>query len=691
MKQHLKAIFNSYSEIFFVQSVRVGILLFAITLVNPYLALAGLISVGAAYLFARFIHMGEAFLNSGFYTYNPLLVGLAIGYLFKITAITIFFLVTCGILTVVVTIVMQNIFSSYLKLPVLSLPFVIVSSIAYLASSDYSNLFVNGLYPHSGEQLDIYLPYWISGYFKSLGSIFFMPRVIPGIILSLIVFSNSRILFLLSIAGYYSGTLVTVWMVGSFQQAFTNINHFNFILIAMAVGGIFLIPSLKSYLLALIAVCISTILLDSVLVFWSYYGIPGFTLPFNAVSLSFVYVLGLVNYPQLTRLAKGSPEETLDYYLSNRRRYKGTDKTLMLPFSGKWTVWQGFLGRWTHQGSWKYAYDFIITDEEGNSHHNGGSEAADYYAFRKPVLSPVRGRVFKVIADLPDNSIGQVDKTNNWGNLVIIQDHRGFFVELSHFAQNSIKVAEGTWVERGAFLGLCGNSGYSPQPHIHVQVQGIEAIGSYTLPFSFISYISDGCYHANELPREGDVVEPLYWDKELEAKTSFILDNVYKYDVLKDGRKIDDLNLIVKMAPDGTFYFDSDRGKLYFGKHEGTFYFYRVEGSDPYLKTILMAMPRIPVACREDLQWNDHIPIGLATKGVKKAAVLFISSFYHDFANITVNLTCTKKETIEGTIQSPTLKFDKKTIVEWNGHAGFKSIHVDNIEIRRILDEKDHI
>ena len=33
----------------------------------------------------------------------------------------------------------------------------------------------------------------------------------------------------------------------------------------------------------------------------------------------------------------------------------------------------------------------------------------------------------------------------------------------------------GEWVERGAVLGLCGNSGYSPQPHIHVQVQASDS------------------------------------------------------------------------------------------------------------------------------------------------------------------------------------------------------------------------
>ena len=75
-----------------------------------------------------------------------------------------------------------------------------------------------------------------------------------------------------------------------------------------------------------------------------------------------------------------------------------------------------------------------------------------------------------------------------------------------HFAHRTIRVQEGQWVERGALLGLCGNSGYSAQPHIHVQVQTDARIGALTLPFSFVSYRHGDIYHANDLPRESDDV-----------------------------------------------------------------------------------------------------------------------------------------------------------------------------------------
>ena len=152
----------------------------------------------------------------------------------------------------------------------------------------------------------------------------------------------------------------------------------------------------------------------------------------------------------------------------------------------------------------------MIADEQGKTHRGDGGRLHDYYCYRMPVLAPVRGRVVKVVDDVEENPAGSVDGDRNWGNLVLLEDPRGFCVELSHFAHRTIRVQEGQWVERGAMLGLCGNSGYSAQPHIHVQVQADARVGAATLPFSFVSYRQGDVYHANDLPRETDVVEPLY-------------------------------------------------------------------------------------------------------------------------------------------------------------------------------------
>ena len=684
MKRHLEAILNSYSEILFLRDKRVGFILLVITLVSPNIAIAGIVATLAAYFFAGFLGMKKEFLNSGFYTYNTLLVGLSVGALFKVSWTTLFFLVALGVLTFLVTIFLFNIFSYFLRLPILSVPFVIVSSLAYLASTRYSGLFVVSLYPTNIFAIEPVLPYWFSGYLKSLGTIFFLPDVRTGLVVMVTLALVSRIILLLSLVGYYSGTIITGLMIGSFEQAFANLSHFNFILIMIALGGIFLVPSLKSYLLALIAVLASTIILDSTQVFWASFGIPAFTLPFNLISLLFIYTLRLLKCPLLSNTFLGTPEKNLDNYLSNSYRFQGEETTINLPFVGEWTIWQGFEGKWTHQGSWKYAYDFIIQDATGKSFRDSGVQLEQYYAFKKPVFSPIRGRVTTVINDLPDNQIGNVDKINNWGNLIIIEDQRGYYIEISHLAHDSIRVVPGEWVEVGATLGLCGNSGYSPQPHIHIQVQTTGAVGAYTLPFSFSSFLEEGIFHANALPQTGAAISPLPVDLAMDRKTTFILDDTCEFDVFRQGKKIDRCGLKVCMASDGTFFWETRRGKLYFGKHQGTFYLYRVEGDDPYLRAIFKALPRLPLAFSKGIKWDDYLTVDSAFGKLGKASLLFFSSFYHQFSQVKGSYEWMDKGVVRGSLKSKFGNFKQETYLELSEQQGIEVVRVGDLELRRV-------
>ena len=672
---HLKAILNSYAEVFFLRDARLGSAFLLITLWNPGLFVSGILAVSSAYAIARFVGMAEDFLKSGFYTYNPLLVGLSIGYLFRLTPLTLLLIVIGGVSAFIVTAMFSHIFYTYLRLPVLSMPFVLISSVAYLAAGQYSNLYVTGLYPHEVSWLTTVLPLWVAGLFKSFGAIFFMPDVLPGMLIALVVLIGSRILFLLGVLGYFAGSIAVMILGGSYVAAFSSVNHFNFILIAMALGGVLLVPSLRSYWLALLAIGSSILVLSAVEVFWSLYGLPVFTLPFNLTTLSFLYVLGIVGYPLIPTYVGATPEETLDVYWTYRHRFSGEWRTVGLPFAGRWMVWQEFNGQWTHQGSWRYALDFVLTDEQGKTYRGSGKRLEDYYAFRKPVLSPVRGRVVKVVNNLPDNPIGKVDRENNWGNLVIIYDERGFFVELSHFAQHSIKVQPGAWVERGTLLGNCGNSGYSPQPHIHMQVQLTEKVGAPTVPFSVVSFVSDQWYYANAVPEEGAQVEALIADNTLVRVTSFVLDERFTYAYFEGDNLLKEVCLTVRMAPDGTFYLDSGAGQLFFGVFEQTFFFYRLTGNDPVLKTLFTALPQLPLGYKEGLQWKDVLPISVRYDGSRRFFELLKQAFGNRYQSEFAVYRFLYKQEIEGEVQH------KSARVQLHAHRGFSEIQVDDVRL----------
>ncbi|MEG3640494.1 urea transporter [Magnetococcus sp. PR-3] len=610
----LSPLLNSYAEIFFLRSPWVGAVILMATLTDPSVGLSGLLSVAAAYGFARVLGMREAFLASGFFTYNPLLVGLSIGYLFKLSSLSLFFVVTAGIFTLLVSVMLNSILATYLKLPILSLPFVLVSSIAYLAASGYSNLYVNHLQPQRGEMV-LGLPLLIEGFLSALGAVLFLPNPLAGLLIALVMVVHSRILLLLGVLGYLLGTLLSGMMDGNLAAAWMDINSFNFILIAMAVGGVFMAPAPKGFLVAAVGVAMGVILLDAVNLFWARYGLPAFTLPFNMVTLTLLYVLGLVGFPLVVASPRATPEETLDEFISLKQRFHGDHmRRLQLPFSGPWHVWQGFDGGWTHQGVLRYAYDFVI-EKKGSTFRGAGDSCQDYYAFGKPVFAPIRGRVVKVVGGVADNQPGQLNEAENWGNLIVLDSTLGYWVLVCHFAQDSLCVEQGQWVEVGTQLGLCGNSGYSPQPHIHIQVQNGDTLGCDTLPFSFQGYQQAGQFMANDQPEQGATVEPLCSSQDLDRATTFMLDQsfIFETQVAKQPRQL--LELRVEMSELGERALASDQGRLYFSKDHHQFYFYRLEGSDPWLATLFAALPRVPLVDYPQLIWQDQPPMAATQPG----------------------------------------------------------------------------
>ncbi|MCE9607493.1 MAG: urea transporter, partial [Planctomycetia bacterium] len=627
LRAFLDGVLVSYAEVFFLSKSAVGLVLVVGTLLNWRVGAAGLLAVAAAYTFARLAHMDPRTLQAGYYTYNPLLVGLSLGATLAWSWLTAVVIVVAGVMAFMLTTVMVRALRLHFNLPALSLPFVVSSAIAHMALLRYSSLAlrVGEASPFLAD--DHGLPLYLVGFLKSLGAILFVPSVAAGSVFSLLLLCRSRILFFLAVAGYYLGTALRAALLGSAEQAFLDVYGFNFILIAMAVGGVFLVPSLSSFAVAASAVAVAMLLVDAAQVFAYYFAVPAYTLPFNVVTLGVLYTLAVSQYPGFAKYLGATPEETLENDLVRKTRFPDLGPTLRLPFFGKWTVWQAFDDKWTHQGEWRYAYDFVITDEDAElsddtthiraTHHSDGSQLEHFHCYRKPVLAPCRGRVVKVVDDLPDNPIGRVDKTNNWGNCIVLYDERGIYIELSHFAAHSIKVKLGDHVEVGQTLGLCGNSGYSPQPHLHVQVQAAAGVGSATLPFCFARYMEGNVFHSSGRPTRGTRLEPAGTDARLEAATDFLLNETLRFEILRRGKPAGELVLDVKMAIDGTLYFHAPgRGKLYFGKLDGTFYFYRLDGRDELLGLLYTSLPRLPLVrgmrhASSAVRWSDVVPIGL--------------------------------------------------------------------------------
>jgi murein DD-endopeptidase MepM/ murein hydrolase activator NlpD len=175
--------------------------------------------------------------------------------------------------------------------------------------------------------------------------------------------------------------------------------------------------------------------------------------------------------------------------------------SLTLPVRGCWTVVNGGIGEKTSH-SWeilnqRYAYDLVMTDSQGRSYRGEGKRLEDYYAFAQPIVAPAAGEVIRVrdgVRDYPYPGGGRIDwRTRDFrGNFVVLRHAEREYSFLAHLKCGSVRVKAGERVARGDVIGLCGNSGHSTEPHLHVHLQDhpnfFVAVG---LPVKF-AHVSTG-------------------------------------------------------------------------------------------------------------------------------------------------------------------------------------------------------
>jgi len=673
-----RSLLDSYSEILFMQRAWPGALMLLATLSVPAIGFSGLVSVAAAFVFARFIGVAQTFLESGFFTYNTLLVGLGLGSLFQLTPLSLLFAATAGVMTLIISLMLNSLFSQYLRLPILSLPFVIISAVAYLASLGYSNLLLREPVVLLAQWSPAGLPDMVRGFLQSLGAILFLPYPLTGLIFALVLLWYSRILFLLALGGFLLGATMAGVLDGAPGSAFLDPNNFNFILIATALGGVFLVPSRHSLLIAAIGVILATVLMDAVNLFWALYGIPAFTLPFNLVTLGLLYVLMLVAFPAVADRISATPEETLDDHLNRRRRFPLEPKRLQPPFSGCWTVWQGFDGPWTHQGTQAHALDFVI-EQNGSTFRQQGANLDDYYSWRKPVLAPIRGRVAAVHDGVIDNLPGELNQHENWGNWVSIDSGFGWHLILAHFANGTLQVTPGDWVEPGSRLGLCGNSGYSPQPHIHLHIQVGFTPGEATLPFLLQGFMRDACeFSPAAIPQQGQCVTPLYPAEHLQLTTSLLLDSEWQIEVRRHGKLDSRSRFRVRMNAQGESCLDSGKGQLFFHRDREQFYFYRLDGNDQQLALLFRVLPRLPLAYQQGLWWHDQLPLAVHPRQGRRHLLNLARVLFPDLGRIDYSAKFTGKRRLEGVVTSNEGK--QRFSVELSSRHGLiHSIQMDDL------------
>jgi len=651
----LSSIVNSYTQIFFSNNKIFAVILIAVTFFDFYSGLSGVIAVMVSNILAYLIGFNRSNIKKGYYGFNSLLVGLGLGVFYQPGLQFFIILFFAALLTLFITLWVEGVIGKY-GLPFLSLSFLFGTWLVSLATRQFTSLQVsergihmtNEMFSLGGTTMvDSYN--WLTTlgiheslriYFTSLGAIFFQYHLFAGILVSIGLLIYSRIGFILSLVGFFSAYAYYNFIGADIHELSYSFIGFNFILTAIAIGGFFIIPSRWSFLWVIFLTPLISIILTSTQAIFSLFQLSVYSLPFNMVVLMFLYSLKFrerfFDKPELVSYQQYSPEKNLYSHLNYRARFgKSFYFPIVLPFWGEWKVTQGHNGKVTHQGEWRHAWDFEISDEKGSNHSGEGITREEYYCYNKPVIAPGDGWVETLVDDIEENEIGELDLENNWGNTIVIRHSDLLYSKISHLKKGSFKVTAGDAVKKGQVLAHCGNSGRSPAPHVHFQIQETPFIGSKTLNYPISHYIchEKGSYNLQsfESPENDAQVSNLRKNKSLEKAFHFIPGQKLKLKVNPGSAKEYFLDWEVQVsALNVTYLFcQKTNSKAYFRNDGDIHYFTHFEGArSSLLFRFYLGAYQIMMAYYPDLLVKDNFPLHTFTNPIICILQDFLAPFY---------------------------------------------------------------
>jgi urea transporter len=620
--------------LFFSKNKIFSLLILSVSFFTPFAGACGFAALLVSILTAYTLGFGKEQVQNGLLTYSVVLFGLGFATNFEWGTAFALLLIVGAILTLFLSAVLNAILNKR-GLPALSLAFIISTCLIIVASKSFEGIgltsrhiyWYNEMYSLGGSTLvniiqgieNWSIPDYVAGFFRSMSAILFQVNIATGIILSFGLLIYSRIGFILMVLGYSVAIIFNHLMGGGNQSDMTYYNMgTNFMLVSIALGGFYLIASLRSFLWILVTVPIAYLIVTGLGSIAFKIGTPVFSLPFCLTVILFLYMLQLRKTQHkliLTPIQYYSPEINLYRYINGKERLM--DKyyhQLTLPFMGEWMVSQGYDSSITHKNDWGKALDFVVLDNEMKTYRFPGNLPEHFYCYNKPVLSPAEGIVEEIIDHIEDNEIGNNNTQHNWGNTIVIKHAEGLYTKLSHLKKNSFKVAKGAYVKKGDIVAHCGNSGRSPEPHLHFQVQATPYVGSKTIAYPF-AYFTTRNNNSDELmnyktPEEGKFISNVVPNMQLQQ--AFNLQPGLVLRVSANGFETEDWEVCVSIYNETYLHCKQHNAYAYFINNGTAFYFTNYFGKrNSLLFYFYQAAYKVVLSSEKSVTVTDYFPVNV--------------------------------------------------------------------------------
>ena len=651
-----RGVLNSYSQVFFSKNKVFATILVVVTFFDWLAGLSGLISVVAVNSLAPLMGYNREKVFHGWYGFNSLLVGLGLGIYYQPGFAFFFLLIFAAIFTLFLTIWLENFFGKY-GLPYLAWPFIFGIWMVSLAARQFTaldvsmrNLYViNEMYDYGGTFLvDVY--HWIDNlpvhesvllYFQSLGAIFFQYHLLAGILIAIGLLVYSRIAFLVSLLGFFSAYFYYHFIGANLGELSYNYIGFNYILTSIAIGGFFVIPSRYSFMWVILLTPIISIIITSTSTFFYNLQLSIYSLAFNIIVVLFVYVMKFrernITRPELVVVQNYSPEKNLYNQHNYRNRFdmRGQQTPVHLPFWGTWIVTQAHNGEYTHREGWRHAWDFEMEDKNGKKYEGKGLKPEDYHCYNQTVITPADGVVEEIQDGIDDNEIGNMNLEKNWGNTIVIKHAENVYSKISHLKKGSFAVKKGDEVKRGTMLARVGNSGRSPVPHIHFQIQKDPFIGSKTIDYPIAEFIvqsGDGPeLRTDDRPQKNQLITGISKNDTLHNAFQFIPGQTVTFEYTSNGREQQDAAWEVKTDIYNNTYLEceSTGAKAWFKTDDRMFFFTHFTGEKKsLLYYFYLGAYKVALGFHQNLTVHDKYPLAILHNSFLRFWQDFIAPFH---------------------------------------------------------------
>jgi urea transporter len=688
----IRSILTGYGLVFFSPNPYVGVLFMSATLVIPSQGMAGLGSLLLSNGWATVLGFPREDVRQGYYAYNGLLTGLALGMTYQLNGPFVLMILIASLLGVLIAASLQALFRHYLFIPVLSTPFVLTTWLVLAADQHFHGL-IYTLEPFEATFLVGVFPEMFDFFLRSLGATFFQLTGIAGLLIAAGLLLYSRFAFILGVVGLVSGSLVYSLLKGDPADLHRNLIGFNFILTAVAVGGVWTIPGPGTLMLAAAGSALCAMVSAATTTLLAPLSLPALAFPFIATTCILLYSLKQRGGPsrfQTIVVPEKTPELNIKRQRSARTRFLDPQvPAFVLPVSGEWTITQGPEGEHTHKQVWSRAWDFEIHDESGRPCRGQGAVVEDFYAFNMPVYAPADGKVIAVVNHIEDNPIGQVNTEDNWGNLIIVWHYGRVYTAYCHLRRGTAAVSGGELVRQGQLIGKVGNSGRSTVPHLHFHVQRNPDIGAAAVEAELLHFLTPAgsvdCYHTHGVPGQGDRIKPLSADDRVFRAAGFPLGRKWTYELSCGGKAWrEEWETEIDFSGNRFLVCKDNRSRIRYTVNRYVLLLLDYEGPpDTGLYWLFLGVPRLPMTSVR-VEWRDELDGGLMLPRMRRllsdlfepfhplARVQTVSRLDRSGSNLVIQTELAHKGLLAGK------RFGKVRVCsEFDSHEGLVSVDVE--------------